>query len=195
MMPNVRAGPLARPGPPEEGRLNCRTFLSMRQQDLPENNGIVVRLVVSRVNKCHRTFEGQVAQSIKFFAMHLDLRGISPAELLPTGGIMSEPFSQLRAWCQLLHPIIDCGIGLPHSTRPQPVNQDTLAVTVRRSLICAFQFEILLGDFPTHPHRSLLPTVKNIGRCDHACDDEITSGSRPEKRSPPLHATTPGEKR
>jgi len=111
--------------------------LSKRQQNLPENNSIVVHFVVSCVNKCHRTFEGQVAQSIKFFAMFLDLRGISPPKFLPTGWVVPEPFPQLGAWRQFLRPIINCRIGFLDPSRPQSIDQYTLAVVSRRALICA----------------------------------------------------------
>lgn len=57
----------------------------MCQQELPENDGIVVRLVARRIDKCDRPFKRQVEQSIKLLTMLINLRGISPAELLPTG--------------------------------------------------------------------------------------------------------------
>lgn len=61
-------------------------ILSMCQQELPENDGIVVRLVTRRIDKRDRIYKCQVVQSIKFLAMRLDLSGISPAELLPREG-------------------------------------------------------------------------------------------------------------
>ena len=132
-------------------------ILSMCQQKLPENDGIVVRLVVRRIDECDRTFKRQVAQPIKFLAMLLDLLGIPPAEFRPSGGIVSEPFSQLGAWRQFLRPIINCRIGLLHSARPQPINQDPRAVAVRRILLGTLQLDVLPGNFGAHARRSLLP--------------------------------------
>lgn len=59
--------------------------LAMRRQNLSEDNGIVVRLVMSSIDKRDRTFACQFAQSVEFIAMPVDLRRISPAELLPAG--------------------------------------------------------------------------------------------------------------
>lgn len=175
---------------------SARSFLPMCQQELPENDGIVVRLVPRRIDKCDRPFKRQVEQSIKLLATLIDLRGISPAELLPTGWIVTEPFPQLCARCELLHLPVDCRLGFGQPPRPQSINQDTFAVTVGLAFICALQSDIILGDFSTHLHRSPgSPTVRNIGRCDHVCDDKISSGSRPQGRSPSLHATMSGEKR
>lgn len=91
-----------------------RRFLSMRQQDLPEYDGIVVDRVVRSVSKRDGTFQRQVAQSIEFVAMLPDLRGISAAKFLPTGSVVSEPFPQVSAWRQFLGPIVNCRIGLLH---------------------------------------------------------------------------------
>jgi hypothetical protein len=70
------------------------------QQNLPEDDGVVVQLVVRGVDKRNRALQRHIAQTVEFVAMLIDLFRISPPELLPTDGIVPKPFPQLSAWAR-----------------------------------------------------------------------------------------------
>ncbi|KQU87761.1 hypothetical protein ASD12_30370 [Mesorhizobium sp. Root102] len=141
----------------------------MSQQNLSKDDRIVVGLVMSRVDECDSVLPYQVAQSVKFIAMLMDFRRISPAEFLPAGWIVSEPFPKLGAWREFLHPMVDGGFGLLDPARPKPVNQDSLAIVGSRALICPFQLYSLGEDFFAHRRRVLSVFVS------------LTASRRPEE--------------
>jgi hypothetical protein len=150
------------------------TCLSMCQQDLPENDGIVVRLVVSRVDECNRAFPYQAAQAVEVITMLVNFCCVPPAKFLPSGWIVSEPFPKLGAWRKFLHPMVDRCFGLLDPARPKPVNQHAHAVVGSRALICPFQFYSLVGDFFTHRRRSCTAVAFQRHRaCGHNFENKI----------------------
>ena len=75
------------------------TSLSMSQQNLSKDDGIVVGLVMSRVDErdgASPVF--QVAQSVQFIAMLMEFRRISPAEFPPSelGILVCRTISEAR---------------------------------------------------------------------------------------------------
>ena len=72
--------------------------LSMSQQNLPKDDGVIVGLVMSRVDERDGARLHQVAQLVELIAMLMDFRRISPAEFIPAGRIVPEPFPKLGAW-------------------------------------------------------------------------------------------------
>src|SRR5437763_7557313 len=86
--------------------------------------------------------------------MLAELHNISLAKFVPTGRIVPKPFSELGAWREFLHPMINAGVRLLHTARPQPVNQDSGAIFGGGALVRPFQFDVFRGDFLAHHHRS-----------------------------------------
>jgi hypothetical protein len=74
-------------------------FLLTLQQNVPEDSGLVMRLVTRCINKRNPTFPRQIAQPVEFTSMSVKLRCIASLELIPTGWLVPEPFSQRRARC------------------------------------------------------------------------------------------------
>ena len=101
------------------------TSLPARKQYLPENDGVIVHLVMGGIYKRDCTVARQVAQSVEFSAMPVDLRRISLAELFPAGRIMPEPFPQFRARREFFRPMVNRRVRLLDPSRPKPVDQNT----------------------------------------------------------------------
>ena len=91
-------------------------------------DGVVVGLVMGRVDKRDGTFSRPVEQLVELIAIFPDLGRIPPAEFFPTGRIVSEPFSQFRARREFLCPMIDRSVGFSDASRPKPINQHPRAV-------------------------------------------------------------------
>ena len=68
--------------------------------------------IMGRVDKRNWTFSSQVAQLLELFAMFADLLRIASTEFFPAGGIVCEPFSQLRARREFFCPMIDRSVRL-----------------------------------------------------------------------------------
>ncbi|TDW25002.1 hypothetical protein EV128_12063 [Rhizobium azibense] len=99
-----------------------RRLLSMRQQDLPEYDGIVVDRVVRSVSKCDGTFQRQVVQSIDV-RMLPDSRGISAVKFLPTGSVVTRTISAIECLAPFPWP----NSQLPHWSSSPPGHKAVLA--------------------------------------------------------------------
>src|SRR5579864_5614562 len=98
-----------------------RLGLSLRlssQKKAPQCDGVVMNLVVSRVDERDRTLSCQGPQPVELFRMLVDLRGVAGAKFPPAGGIVAEPFPQCGAGCDVLGPLIDGGVYFLHPARP-----------------------------------------------------------------------------
>jgi hypothetical protein len=67
------------------------------QKQIPQHNGVVMNLVVSRVHERDRALSCQGSQPVELFTMLVDRRSVAAAKLLPAGGIVAEPFPQRGA--------------------------------------------------------------------------------------------------
>jgi len=126
------------------------SIIRSRYEKIAKDNRVVMRLVACRIDECHDTFSSQLAQSVKLIAMILKLRPIPPLELLPACGIVPEPFSQLGAWGDLLHPVVDGGFRLADAAWPKSVDQHARAIIGRRRLVSPLDPHSILGDFAAH---------------------------------------------
>src|SRR6185437_10864816 len=82
--------------------------------------------------------------------MLLDFQPIAVAKFRPALGVMSEPLAQLGTWRDLLHPFIDCGVRLLHSSRPQAVDKDPRPILGGRRFVGSLQSHALGGDLSAH---------------------------------------------
>src|SRR5262249_8098757 len=78
------------------------------------------------------------------------LRAIATLELRPSAAIMAEPFPQCSRGSDVPDPFIDRGIGLFHPTRPQTIDQDSVAIIGRGRFIGALELDAGCRDFPRH---------------------------------------------
>jgi hypothetical protein len=66
---------------------------------------------------------------------------ISPPELRPFLGIVTEPFAQLGAGTRVFQPGVDVQRFLSYSARPEPLNQIAHSVIRSFLFIDAFEFD------------------------------------------------------
>lgn len=165
--------------------LRSVTALTMRQQNISEHDGIIVHLVVGRVDKREHTLPCKISQPVEFIAMPEDLRRIALAELLPADRIVSEPFAQFRAWRQLLRPIVDRRVRLLDPPGPEPVDQHARAIIGGRALIGSLQPYICSSTpSPAHCfHRYRSPCYKRDNKIT-ALEADPTKMSDPTKAHP-----------
>src|SRR5690606_13964507 len=67
----------------------------------------------------------------------LELTSIAGAELFPARGLMAVPPAQLVAGGNVPTPLIDRDGLAADAARPEPIDEDALAVVPRRRVICA----------------------------------------------------------
>src|SRR5579863_4514248 len=102
-----------------------------------------MEFVVSREHESERTLSCQGPQCAELFGVLMDLRGIPAAKLRPPVRIVTEPFSQGGAGCDILDPLIDCRICFLDSARPQAVDQYAGRITGSGGLIGAFELDVI----------------------------------------------------
>jgi Glycosyl hydrolase family 65, N-terminal domain len=103
-------------------------FLDSAREKVAHDYRVIVCLVACRIEECHDTSSSHLTQSLELVAMLLELRPIPPLELLPACRIVPEPFPQLGAWGDLLHPMVDGGFRLRDAARPKAVDQHARSI-------------------------------------------------------------------
>lgn len=106
------------------------------KQDFPQNDRIVVSLVMRRKYECNPASLGESTQFAEPVVMPMYLFRVAAAKLAPTGRIMSEPLSQRGAGCKIPGPQIDCGIRFPDPAGPQAIDQYASAVARTGGIVC-----------------------------------------------------------
>src|SRR5579864_8132203 len=102
-----------------ERRLTSNCLLSgAAEQEFPQHHGIIMRFIAGREHERDPAVLRKHAQPTQLLAVLLNLRPITAPEFLPSVRIMAEPLSQLGAWRDVLHPLVDGGIGLFQPARP-----------------------------------------------------------------------------
>ena len=89
---------------------------------------------------------GTATEIVQQFCALGELDVVSTAKLVPTFRIMAEPNAELRAWSDLLDPLVELGVSLTDTARPQPIDEDSCAVRLFRRLIDALEPDVRRGD-------------------------------------------------
>lgn len=63
---------------------------------------------------------------------------VTPAELIPSPGIVIEPLPQFRAGCDVGEPLIKLGSFAAHAARPEAIDEYAVAVVGARRLVDPF---------------------------------------------------------
>ena len=103
---------------------------------------MVVDFVPGRVDQRHWAFAGTAVEVPKGFGMPGELQAVAAAELIPALRIMSEPPAQIRSWRDFLDPLVQLGLGLAKTARPQAIDEDSSAVCRFGRVICALEPEV-----------------------------------------------------
>lgn len=93
-----------------------------REQAL-QNDSVVMRFVVRRIDQCYRASTRQRPQPVEFRSPLRQFPCVAPLKFRPALRVVIEPFAQLGARRDVFHPFVDCRVVLPYSARPQPVDQ------------------------------------------------------------------------
>src|SRR6185436_7806985 len=100
-----------------------RNFALRFQDDLPQHDRIVVKFIPSRKYERDRTLARQSTQHCELIRMTVNLSRIPSTKLRPSSRIVSEPFPQLSAGSNVLHPLVYRGLRFLHSPRPEAIDQ------------------------------------------------------------------------
>src|SRR6185437_3942010 len=110
-------------------------------QELLERHGIIVLRVVRTVNQSHRSTARSLNDRLPSIRIGLQFHKVSPSEFVPSGRIVTEPFAQLRAGPCIFEPTCQGKRILPHSARPQPLNQQSGSVRLVCRIINTFDVD------------------------------------------------------
>ena len=139
----------------QPSRLTHReAFPSLRQaapQRLGEDDGVVVLGVSGAVDEGQGAVPRPAPQLRQLRALRAQLLQVAAAELLEAARLMPEPLPQPGAGRQLLLPFVETGPLPGDATRPEPVDQDAMAVRRRRGLVGPLHADIHDRPFGTRP--------------------------------------------
>src|SRR5437868_53037 len=100
-------------------------------QELPQRQRPVVLLVPRRVDQRDRAFPGLQPQQLHGLGLLLELSPVAPPELVPLLRLVAEPLAQLGTRGGGLQPQVNRRAPLAQAARPQPFDEDALAVLRR----------------------------------------------------------------
>src|SRR5207248_500129 len=103
---------------------------------------IVVLRIARRKEQRHATAANGSAQRRNRTVFRVELARVAAAELGPSGRIVVEPSPQRRAWSELLQPEVDVGSRFGQVPRPEPIDEDSDAIVLRRILVSAFDLDL-----------------------------------------------------
>jgi glycine/D-amino acid oxidase-like deaminating enzyme len=108
-------------------------------QKLREHDGVVVLGVASAVDERQRGLARSSAELSQLLLLCGELLDVPLSELREAGGVVPKPAPQLRARGKLFRPLVETCVRARHSSRPEAVDQDAVAVGRRRRLVRPFQ--------------------------------------------------------
>jgi hypothetical protein len=100
-----------------------------------------VKHVVGAVEQRHRTASAGVDYGLPGFRIGIELRPVSLAEPMPSFWLVPEPFSQLGAGRDILHPGIHLQRLLLQAPWPETLDQNALPIFAHSGLVCALDSE------------------------------------------------------
>src|SRR5579864_5594059 len=104
-------------------------------EDLFQHQRLVVFLIPRAVHQGHGVFCALLLQQFDGALLLAEFLPVPDLELLPFGGIVTEPLAQLRARGHVLQPQFHRRALFGQTARPQAINQDSQAVFSRRLFV------------------------------------------------------------
>jgi len=111
---------------------------SMTIKVLLERSGIVQIRFFRAVQKSHGAGRNDFSQFGDRVFAFIELFEVPPLEFLPLGGIVPVPFAKLRGRGDIRGPVIDLRFRLRQTSRPEPVDEDSMPVGRRWVLVDPF---------------------------------------------------------
>ena len=99
---------------------------------ISESNGLVVLLVPGAEQERDPACSRASDQLLDELGLVIELFRIAASELVPARGIVAEPFPELVAGSELLHPPVQRGSLPREPARPQAIDQDAKSIVRSR---------------------------------------------------------------
>ena len=109
---------------------------------------MVMDFVLGRVDERDWAFAGTPMEIPKGFGSTGELQAIAAAELVPALRVVSEPPAQIGGWRDFLDPLVQLGLGLAKTARPQAIDEDSSAVCCYGRIISALEPEVPCNALP-----------------------------------------------
>src|SRR5438045_3988645 len=74
--------------------------------------------------------------------MRAELVDVAPAKLGEAAGLVAKPLSERAARRQLLLPLVELGLLLRDTARPEPIDENAIPVLSRRRFVGALQADV-----------------------------------------------------
>ena len=116
---------------------------------------MVVDFVLGRVDERDWAFAGTPMEIPKGFGSTGELQAIAAAELVPALRVVAEPPAQIGGWRDFLDPLVELGLGLSKTARPQAIDEDSSAVCCSGRVISALEPEVRWSALPIDDSRDL----------------------------------------
>ena len=134
------------------------------QHHVPQHDSAIVEFIMRGIDQCDRPLQGQGAQLIKKMRITDDLTCVTSTKLIPAIRIVTEPFAELGAGCDLFHPQRQRRIFLRNASWPEAINENSRAVFCGGRFIGALGFHVSGADrfhhlFTLHHHRQNRETL------------------------------------
>src|SRR6185437_662452 len=123
----------------------------LTEKNLLQHDSIVVRFVARTVDERDDSCLCQRAEAVELRSVLLQLGPVAALELGPAPRIMTEPLPQLRARCDIFHPVVQGRLRLAYATGPEPIHENAHAVVVGSGFVSALQAKMSDGKgWPAH---------------------------------------------
>lgn len=103
--------------------------------DLLEDYGLIVSRVPCAIDKCHPPTRDLLSQRVQPRRLLAKLEPIAFAKFVPSSRVMAEPLAKLGARRQLAQPIIESGIPLLDTARPDAIHQHAITIGQCRRVV------------------------------------------------------------
>src|SRR5688500_16163345 len=104
-----------------------------------ERNRIVLLGVLGGKDQGDMASLGSLGELLECVRTLFEFPSVTPLELIPLVRIVSEPFSQVGAWRQVLEPGVDLKVVLGDAPWPNAIHQNAPTIALCGRTIGAFQ--------------------------------------------------------
>lgn len=116
------------------------------ENGVPQHEGVVVVPIPGCIDEGDGALLGTATEIVQQFCVLGEFGVVSAAEFVPTFGIMAEPGAQLCAWSDLLDPVVEFGVSLADTARPEAIDEDSYAVRSFGRIVRALESDVRSGD-------------------------------------------------
>jgi hypothetical protein len=97
---------------------------------------------VSGVHERERAHPGAPPEFLELRSICAELLDVAAAELREAAGLVAEPLSKLAARRKLLRPLVEFGLLLGDTARPEAIDENPVSVPGGRGLLGPLQADV-----------------------------------------------------